>query len=437
MADTDLRGALERLHATQKQLAVSTETERNSVLSRAADLLQERNTEIFRENRRDIDQAIADGIPQPLIKRLKFDQAKLDSVIAGIQQVIALSDPVNSVLEARELDRDLILKRVSCPIGVIGMIFESRPDALVQIASLCLKSANGLVLKGGSEARYTNRILADIFMKAAEVAVVETIQPDWIYLMETREEVKALLAFDDLIDLVIPRGSNAFVRYIMEHTQIPVLGHADGICHSYIHADADITMAVAVTVDAKCQYPAVCNALETLLVHSSAAEMFLPQLAARLREEGVEIRGDERCRALIDCKAAGEADWATEYLDLILSIRVVDSMDEAVKHIHRYGSGHTDSIVTASADTAEQFMNVVDSADVMWNCSTRFADGFRYGLGAEVGISTLKIHARGPVGLQGLMSYKWKLYGNGQCVSSYSGSGPEVHTFTHRNLPLE
>ena len=436
MADTELRGALERLHATQKQLAVSTGSDRDSVLGKAAGLLQERSADIFRENRRDIEQAVADGIPQPLIKRLKFDQDKLDSVIAGIQQVISLSDPVNSVLEARELDTDLILKRVSCPIGVIGMIFESRPDALVQIASLCLKSANGLVLKGGSEARYTNRILADIFRQAAEVTAVKTIRPDWIYLMETREEVNALLAFDDLIDLIIPRGSNAFVRYIMEHTQIPVLGHADGICHSYIHADADVDMAVAVTVDAKCQYPAVCNALETLLVHSAAAETFLPQLAVRLKEEGVEIRGDERCRALIDCRAAGENDWSAEYLDLILSIRIVDSMDEAVDHIHRYGSGHTDSIVTASPAVAEEFMNVVDSADVMWNCSTRFADGFRYGLGAEVGISTLKIHARGPVGLQGLMSYKWKLYGNGQCVSAYSGNGPEVRTFTHRDLPL-
>jgi glutamate-5-semialdehyde dehydrogenase len=435
--NTDLAGNLEKVAAAQKTLAVTTREDRDAYLSDVAESLRNRSAAIFEANRKDIERAEKEHLAKPLIKRLVFDRNKLDSVLAGIDQVISLPDPNNKILEARELDEGLILKRVSCPIGVIGMIFESRPDALIQIASLCIKSGNGIVLKGGSEAADTNRILASIFQEAAGARKRGggRIPPEWIYLLETRDQVKEMLKLDAFIDLLIPRGSNSFVKYIMDNTNIPVLGHSEGICHSYIDADADIAKAVLITVDAKSQYPAVCNALETLLVNREIAPDFLPPLAAAMKKVGVELRGDAAVCSIIECIPAEEADWHTEYLDLILSIKIVDSFESAVNHIHTYGSGHTDSIITESPAQAELFMQTVDSADVMWNCSTRFSDGFRYGLGAEVGISTLKIHARGPVGLEGLMSYKWKLYGSGQIAADYTGPNPRK--FTHKNILQE
>lgn len=309
------------------------------------------------------------------------------------------------------------------------MIFESRPDALVQIATLCLKSGNGVILKGGHEAANTNRILADIIHRAS----VEAGLPEgWIALAESREDVAAMLELEDSIDLLIPRGSNSFVKYIMKNTSIPVMGHADGICHLFVDADADIPMAVDITDDAKTQYVAVCNAVETLLVDSRIAESFLPELKKRMDEKNVELRGCERTGRIIEVEAASEEDWSTEYLDYILSVKVVDSEDEAIDHINTYGSGHTDGIITSDRGKASRFMDLVDSADVLWNCSTRFADGFRYGLGAEVGISTNKIHARGPVGLEGLVIYKWRLIGNGHRVADYSGDNPRK--YTHKQL---
>jgi len=349
-------------------------------------------------------------------------------VIAGIQSLIALPDPVGEIRSATELDEGLELYRVTCPIGVIGVIFESRPDALVQISSLCLKSGNAVLLKGGSEASETNRALAQVISEATDAAGIPN---GWLQLLETRADVGELLKLDDLVDLLIPRGSNEFVRYIMENSNIPVLGHADGICHVYVDADADVDMAVDVTVDSKCQYVAVCNAAETLLVHEGIAATFLPQVAARLAEHNVDLFGCERTCAIIDCSPASEEDWRTEYLDYRLAIRVVSDSDAAIAHINTYGSGHTDAIVTSSAKTAERFMALVDSGDVFWNCSTRFSDGFRYGLGAEVGISTNKIHARGPVGLDGLLIYKWLLKGNGQTVGPYADGSKE---FTHKPI---
>lgn len=430
-----LEHAAANMKKAQVKLATAPREERDLVLSKVADLLEQRADEIYAANAIDIEKAEQDQVAAPLLKRLKFDEDKLTGSLVGIRQIIDLPDPNQKVIEARELDEGLILKRVSCPIGVIGMIFESRPDALIQIAALCLKSGNGILLKGGSEALNTNRILTDIFIEATESLKFELIDPEWIYLLESREEVREMLSLDHSIDLIIPRGSNSFVKYIMQNTTIPVLGHADGITHSYIDCEADIIKAVSITVDAKCQYPAVCNALETLLVHKDIAEAFLPKLASELEKRNVEIRSDEAARSLIGGKEATEEDWKSEYLDYILSIRVVADMKEAIDHIHTYGSGHTDSIITESVERAEYFLNAVDSADVMWNCSTRFSDGFRYGLGAEVGISTLKIHARGPVGLEGLMSYKWKLYGNGHIVSDYAGKNAK--SFTHRNLSHE
>jgi glutamate-5-semialdehyde dehydrogenase len=408
--------------------AVRTEV-KNKALDAIAEALWQRRTEIIEANEHDIIAAKAANLASPLLKRLKFDLEKIEQVIAGIDSLIDLPDPSGRVLTATELDTGLELFKVTCPIGVIGVIFESRPDALVQISTLCLKSGNSVLLKGGSEAANTNRILADIIAQAGEKA---GLPAGWIQLLQTRQDVAEMLNLDDCIDLIIPRGSNEFVRYIMNNTNIPVLGHADGICHVYIESDADIDMAVNITVDSKCQYVAVCNAAETLLVHSDIAGEFLPKVKAALEQRGVKLRGCERTASIIEVALANEKDWSTEYLDYIISIKIVDSLDEAIEHINRYGSGHTDAIVTADKTKAERFMALVDSADVFWNASTRFSDGFRFGLGAEVGISTNKIHARGPVGLEGLVIYKWKLYGTGQVVAYYSG--PEAKSFTHKKI---
>lgn len=403
---------------------------RNAGLEAIAVALQSRSGEISQANSADLARAEESGLASPLYKRLTFDEKKLTQAVTGVRSVAELSDPVGHVLSRRELDAGLVLTQKSTPIGVIAMIFESRPDALVQIASLALKSGNALVLKGGSEAAESNRILATVIADATAEA---GIPRDWIQLVETRADVQALLGLDDIIDLMIPRGSNEFVRYIMDHTRIPVLGHADGICHLYLDAGAAVERAVPITVDSKTQYVAVCNAIETLLVHADAAEHLLPPVAAALREKGVELRGCPRSRFFVaEIQPATEEDWATEYLDLVLSVKVVDSQEEAIAHINRYGSGHTDGIVTEDGAAAERFLNGVDSASVMWNASTRFADGFRYGLGAEVGISTARIHARGPVGVEGLVTYKWEVHGEGHVVEDYSSGR---RSFTHRELP--
>ncbi len=401
------------------KLAVTRTDVKNNALAEIAKALKQRSAEIVSANKEDLVTAEKNNLAGPLLKRLKFDEGKIADVCAGIDSLIKLDDPVGKTITATELDKGLELYKISCPIGVIGVVFESRPDALVQISTLCLKSGNAVLLKGGSEATKTNKILAETISEASENA---GIPKGWIQLLETRQDVAQMLALDEYIDLVIPRGSNEFVRYIMDNTNIPVLGHADGICHVYIDGDVDLDMAVNITVDSKCQYVAVCNAAETLLVDNKIAETFLPKVKTALEEKSVELRGCEKTASIIEVKSATEEDWSTEYLDYILSIKVVDGLEEAIEHINRYGSGHTDSIVTADKEKAESFMDLVDSANVLWNCSTRFADGFRYGLGAEVGISTNKIHARGPVGLEGLVIYKWKLLGTGQVVADYVGS---------------
>ena len=404
---------------------------RNKALGNIAEEIKIRKNEIVEANRLDMEKAEAENISAPLLKRLKFDNTKITEVCSGIESLIGLSDPVGKTILAMELDKDLELYQVSCPIGVIGMIFESRPDALVQIATLCLKSGNGVILKGGSEAARTNRALTELIRDAS---VAAGIPAGWIQLAETRQDVNKMLEMEDKIDLLIPRGSNSFVKYIMQNTTIPVMGHADGICHLYVDEKADLSMAIELTDDSKTQYVAVCNALETLLVDKSVALKFLPLMKDRMESKKVELRGCEITRKYIDVKTATEEDWSTEYLDYILSVKVVDSLDSAIEHINKYGSGHTDVIVTGDGVKAEKFMNLIDSADVFWNCSTRFSDGFRYGLGAEVGVSTNKIHARGPVGLEGLVIYKWRLKGNGHKVSDYSNG---ERRFTHKILDKE
>ncbi|MBI5551654.1 MAG: glutamate-5-semialdehyde dehydrogenase [Desulfobacterales bacterium] len=425
----DIQQIARQAQSAAIQMAALAGEMKNKALTQIMRALEAGQTAILAANQADLDQAQKEGLAAPLLKRLRFDEGKLKEACAGLLSLIQLPDPVGVTLSATELDRDLELFKVSRPIGVIGVIFESRPDALVQISSLCLKSGNAVLLKGGSEATRTNRILADTITSAAAKAGL----PDgWLGLLETRADVTEMLALDKHIDLIIPRGSNEFVRHIMDNTHIPVLGHADGICHVYIDAQADPAMAVRVSVDSKCQYVAVCNAAETILVHADCAPKILPDLQKALEAKGVEIRGCDATRKIIDVRPAVEADWATEYLDLIVSIKVVPDLSAAVDHINRYGSGHTDVIVSADRNQAIRFMDAVDSADLFWNASSRFSDGYRFGLGAEVGISTNKIHARGPVGMEGLLIYQWRLMGKGHIVADYSGE--KAKPFTHKKL---
>ncbi len=401
---------------------------RNRVLLSLAELLNSKKDEVFAANRLDLEEAKKNSLAAPLLHRLAFGEEKLKQVTEGLKATASLDDPLGHTLYANEITEGLRLYRVTCPIGVVGVIFESRPDALIQIASLCVKSGNAVLLKGGSEALHTNQALCALVREALAAA---GLPEDCAQLLETREDVSGMLREDELIDLIIPRGSNQFVRYIMDHSLIPVLGHSDGICHVYVDEGADLAEAVRIAVDSKAQNVSVCNAMETLLVHEKEAEAFLPLLAPELEKRGVEIRGDERTREIIPCKAATEEDWKTEYLDYVLSIRVVPSLDEAIRHINRYGSHHTDCIVTRSDERAADFMRRVDSAGVYRNVSTRFADGFVYGLGAEVGIATGKLHARGPMGLEGLTTYKYKLLGSGQTMEEMKKG---VRSYTHRKL---
>lgn len=425
MSMTDLARSVKE--ASIKLAGVDTEL-KNKALAKIAESLINRKEEILAANQKDIIRSEGENLSPPLLKRLKFDEAKINDVVDGIHSLINLEDPVGKTLLSVEMDEGLELYRVSCPIGVIGIIFESRPDALVQISTLCLKSGNGVLLKGGSEARETNRVLADVIIRATEEA---GIPANWASLLETRSDVDEMLKMDDYIDLIIPRGSNAFVKYIMDNSNIPVMGHADGICHCYVDEDADLNMAAGIVVDSKTQYAAACNATETLLVHEKAAPDFLPELKKVMDKRQVELRGCPKTLSIISAVPATEEDWKTEYLDYILSVKVVSNLDEAIEHINKYGSGHTDSIVTRDKTKAAEFMNYVDSGSVFWNCSTRFSDGFRYGLGAEVGISTGKTHARGPVGLEGLVIYKYKIIGNGHIVEDYSN---RTKVFKHRRL---
>lgn len=410
------------------QLAGAGAKLKNHALARIAEALLARKDEIIKANEADLRRSEQEKLAAPLLKRLKFDEAKLQDAIDGIHSLIGLENPVGKTMLATELDEGLELYRVTCPIGVIGVIFESRPDALVQISTICLKSGNSVLLKGGSEARETNRMLAEVIRQATLEA---GLPANWLALLETREDVSAMLKMDCYIDLIIPRGSNEFVQYIMNNSKIPVMGHADGICHAYVDDEADVAMAVRLVTDSKTQYVSVCNALETLLVHERVAPEFLPRLKAELDKKQVELVGCPKTCSIIPIAAATEEDWKTEYLDYKLAIRLVAGLEDAVRHINTYGSGHTDSIITKNREKAAQFMEYVDSGNVMWNCSTRFSDGFRYGFGAEVGISTSKIHARGPVGLEGMIIYKYKVIGNGHIVEEYANRS---RRFTHKKI---
>lgn len=420
----DIRNAVGKMKAdSPKMAALSLET-RNQALKAAALALQEHREEIFQANRKDMEAAQTAGVLPSVMKRLKFDEEKLKAVIEGMEQLIKLPDPLSKIQLARKLDENLELYRVTCPIGVIGVIFEARPDALVQISSLCIKSGNCAVLKGGKETARTNKVLFEIIYQA----VTKCGLPNGCMLQaEQHQEIDELLSCHDCVDLLIPRGSNSFVQYIMNHTKIPVMGHADGVCHIYVDNSYDIEKAIPILVDAKTQYTAACNAVETLLVNRQIAKEFLPEAEKALKAAGVSIRGTKEVQQIIECEEMQEEDFHTEYLDMTISVKIVEDVEEAIYHINEYGSHHTDCILSENQENVERFMQLVDSAGVYHNCSTRFADGFRYGFGAEVGISTGKIHARGPVGLEGLVTYKYKLFGHGQIVQDYASGKKAFH----------
>ena len=413
-----------QMKADSYQMAALSVEVRNTILANVKAALLKNQDMIFEANKKDMEYAQKNGIADSVRKRLKFDAQKLKDVTDGIDQLIQLPDPIGQTLIQKELDEGLRLYRISCPIGVIGIIFEARPDALVQISSLCMKSGNCAVLKGGKETANTNKALFDIIYQTA----IASVAPEGcMFQAEGHSEIDELLECNKNVVLLIPRGSNQFVQYIMNHTKIPVMGHADGICHTYVDKDADLEKAVKIIIDAKTQYTAACNATETLLVDRAIAKTALPKFAKELEQVHVKLRGTEEVKDIIACETMQENEFNTEYLDLVLSVKIVDGVEEAVKHINTYGSHHTDCIITENKETAERFMQLVDSAGVYMNCSTRFADGFRYGFGAEVGISTSKIHARGPVGLEGLTTYKYKLYGNGQIVDDYAQGRKQFH----------
>ncbi|MGC2698402.1 MAG: glutamate-5-semialdehyde dehydrogenase [Candidatus Angelobacter sp.] len=415
-----------------RELARLSGEERNRILMTAADRLEERASEILNANEEDcrnLDLAIAKNMASPaLAKRLKTSSAGIKDMARQIRDVAALADPAGRILATTELDDGLVLLKVSCPLGVVAVIFESRPDAVPQVGSLAIKTGNGLVLKGGAEARFTNQVLVSIWKEALTLHAASLA--DAICGLEDRAEVMQILQLEREIDLVVPRGSTEFVNFVFQHSRIPVLGHGSGICHIYVDAAADPAMARNVIVDAKVQYPAACNSVEKVLVHQELAMQFLPSLISQLQSAGVEVRGCARTRELGEhVVPATEEDWRTEYGDLKITVKVVRDLQEAIDHINRYGSRHTESILTSDQNAADFFMDEVDAASVFHNASTRFADGFRYGLGAEIGISNSKLHARGPVGLDGLLTYKYKLYGSGQVVSDYTQG---KSTFKHR-----
>jgi glutamate-5-semialdehyde dehydrogenase len=416
------------------KLAVTRSDVKNIILYEIAQSILANKKKIILANNVDVKNKKG-KISGVLLKRLMVDDKKIREMAEMIKSVAKLANPTGKILARTELDKGFVLEKISVPIGVIACIFESRPEVIIQISALAIKSGNAVLLKGGSEAINTNRFLAEVIR--ATIRKNRGISEDSVQLLENREAVREILKMDEFIDLIIPRGSNKFVKYIQDNTKIAVLGHSGGICHVYVDKDANFNKAMRIAIDAKCQYPAVCNAMETLLVHRDIAKRFLPAVVKKYLENKVEVRLDNEGLKIVNMgdklirKASGR-DWGTEYNDLIISIKIVGSVNEAVEHINKYGSRHTDGIVTENKKTAFYFMEIVDSGSVMWNASTRFSDGYRYGLGAEVGISTGKIHARGPVGLEGLTTYKYRLMGDGQIVADYSGKNAK--RFTHKKL---
>ena len=430
----NIREEAAKMRMAAPAMAACSIEKRNLALRLIAEKLEASKDDIFAANALDMEAAKEKGIPQAVQKRLKYDEGKLKDSIAGLNGLAELEDPVGRVTLKRELDEGLILQRVTVPIGVIGVIFEARPDAMVQVASLCIKSGNCAILKGGKETANSNRVL---FGLIKECAIKAGLPEGCLVQAELHNEIDELLKCDSEVDLLIPRGSNAFVRHIMENTKIPVMGHSSGICHIYVDKAFDVEMAVKTIIDAKIQYPAACNAVETLLVKRDIAGDFLPVMARAFIGAGVSVKGNAEVNRILSSNGivpGGEMaddEFAKEYNDMAVSVKLVEDVKEAVDHINRFGSHHTDSIITDDAEAEKYFTSMVDSAGVYVNCSTRFADGYRYGFGAEVGISTGKLHARGPVGLDGLVTYKYVLKGNGHIVGDYASGKKQ---FRHKDL---
>lgn len=420
----------ERVKEASISLGQSTNEQRCEALTKMANALNDNTDEILKANLADLERSEKEGLNKSLLSRLQLTETKLKGCIDGVLKVLALADPIGNRQLHRKLDENLILERVTVPLGVLGVIFESRPDALIQIASLAVRSGNGALLKGGSEARVTNQAIID----SLEIGLSKsTVGTGALSLLTTRQESLGLLRLDRFVNLIIPRGSNELVQFIQENTRIPVLGHADGICHLYVDASVDVDKAISIALDSKIQYPAACNAIETLLIHEDVADVFLKKSLPIFSRAGVTLKGDTKSQSLGVRNPAVDVDWSTEYLDLILSIKIVRDVDEAIEHIRKYSSRHTEAIATNDKDVAEKFLRSVDSAGVYHNCSTRFADGFRYGFGAEVGISTQTLPPRGPVGLEGLVTYRYFLRGDSDLVKDFASGD---RSFSHMDLPL-
>lgn len=418
MANNEILDIVKKASIAKSKLFNLKEEIKNQALKNIAEGIEANKDKIFSANEEDLtvaDKMVLEGkLSKPTLGRLKLDENKMRDMIKGVYDVINLEDPSNKVLWAKELDSDLILKKVSCPIGLIGIIFEARPDVISQITSLAVKSGNAVILKGGKEADNTNKAIFEIIKKALDKT--QGFPKNAVNLIFSHEDIKSMLDLDEYIDLIIPRGSNKLVSFIQANTKIPVLGHASGICHIFADESAKKEMVFKVILDAKTQYPTACNSVETVLVHKNFP--YIEELKEYLNSNDVKI-------------VENPEKFDFEYSDKILSFKVVDNLDEAIDHINKYGSGHTDSILTENPENAEKFMMMVDSAGVFHNVSTRFSDGFRYGFGAEVGISTNKTLARGPVGLDGLCVYKYKLFGKGQIVDDYVKG---LKRFHHKNI---
>ena len=423
--NTTVLAIARRAREAARALATLSDDVRRDALIIAADRLIDHEAEILAANKKDVDAArvqVSSGeMSQSLLARLQTSERGIEDMAAKMRDVAKLPDPIGRILEARKLDQELRLEKVSCPLGVIGIVFESRPDVIPQVVALTLRSGNAVLLKGGKEATNTNEALVSILRMA--FTEFPQIPADALNLLHTRADVVEMLSLENDIDLIVPRGSKDFVAYVASQSKIPVLGHGEGVCHVYVDAAAALKKALDIAVDSKVQYPAACNAAETLLIHTEIAPLFLPEMLAAFTDAGVTVFGCSNTISLAPgakVMPASESDWATEYSDLRISIKVVDSLDDAIAHINHYGSKHTESIVTEDEEAAQRFMQEVDAAGVYHNASTRFADGYRYGLGAEIGISTSKLHARGPVGLEGLTTYKYKLYGDGHTVANFT-----------------
>lgn len=405
---------------------------RSAMLGALANAIDENAERLLIANERDRAEHEA-SLEPAMAQRLGLSSEKLSTLSSGLRTLAERDDPVGALLSRTQLDIGLLLDKVTTPLGVVGVIFESRPDVFFQVLGLALRTGNGVVLKGGREATHSNRAMFEV---AREALASQGFQNDWFCLLEGREAVAELLTCEDLVDLIIPRGSNEFVRHIQGSSRIPVLGHASGVCHIYVHPSASVDRAIQVILDAKTQYPAACNSVETVLIDVALSPSFLEALGVELSRSGVRTRGCPRAKeVLCDAEVIPDDEWSLEYSSLTVAIKVVDGVEDAIDHINKYGSHHTDAILAHDPAVIERFLSAVDSASVFANCSTRFADGYRFGFGAEVGIGTGKIHARGPVGLEGLLTYKYLVRGEGHCVASYSGQ--DAKNFQFRAVTID